>query len=88
MLQTVHPRNATQKQSELLEHALRQLTGISPVAWPEIPEYLHPAFLRYMSLDAWTGKPDPLTLSEAALLIVRDAILRMGEFGDEETWEH
>jgi hypothetical protein len=87
MLLTVRPRSATQKQVELVEHALRQLTGISRSAWPEIPQYLHPAFARYMSKDAWTGEPDALTLSEAALLIVRDAITRIGEFGNDETSE-
>ena len=87
MLQTVHPRSATRKQVELVEHALRQLTRISRSEWPEIPQYLHPAFARYMSKDAWTGEPDALTLSEASLLIVRDAIMRIGEFGDDETWE-
>jgi hypothetical protein len=40
-----------------------------------------------MSKDVWTGEPDALTLSEAALLIVRDAIMRIGEFGDDEAWE-
>ncbi len=88
MLQTVHFRSATQKQVELVEHALRQLTGISRSAWPEIPQYLHPAFARYMSKDTWTGEPDALTLSEAALLIVRDAIMRIGEFSNDETWEN
>lgn len=39
-----------------------------------------------MSQDAWTGEPDALTRSEAALLIVRDAIVRIGEFGDDEAW--
>ena len=85
MLQTVHPSSATQKQVELVEYALRQLTRISRSSWPEIPQYLHPAFARYMSKDAWTDEPDALTLSEAALLIVRDAIMRIGEFRDDET---
>ena len=87
-MQTVHPRSVTQKQVELVEHALRQLTGISRSAWPEIPQYLHPAFARYMSKDAWTGEPDALSLSEAALLIVRDALMRIGEFSDDETWKN
>jgi hypothetical protein len=86
MLQTIPLRSATQKQVELVEHALRQLTKISRSTWPEIPQYLHPAFARYMSRDAWTGEPDVLTLSEAALLIVRDAIMRIGEFSDDEAW--
>jgi|HubBroStandDraft_6_1064221.scaffolds.fasta_scaffold1152008_1 hypothetical protein len=88
MLQMVYPKSATQKQVELVEHALRQLTGISRSAWPEVPQYLHPAFARYMSKDAWTGEPDALTLSEAALLIVRDAIMGIGEFGDDETSDY
>ena len=87
-MQTVHPRSVTQKQVELVEHALRQLTRISRSAWPEIPQYLHPAFARYMSKDAWTGEPDALSLSEAALLIVRDALMRIGEFSDDETWKN
>jgi len=37
-----------------------------------------------MNKDVWTGEPDPLTLSEAALLILRDAITRTGEFADDE----
>jgi hypothetical protein len=85
MLTAAHPRSATEKQIELLEQALRQLTRISRSAWPEIPQYLHPAFARYMSKDAWTGEPDMLTLSEAALLIVRDAIMGIGEFRDDVT---
>ena len=88
MLQTVNPRGATQKQVDLVEYALRQLTRVSRPAWPEIPQYLHPAFARYMSKDAWTGEPDALTLSEAALLIVRDAIMGIGEFGDDETSDY
>ena len=84
MLQSVHPRSATQSQLELLEHALRQLTGISRSGWHDIPQHLHPAFAKYMSKDVWTGQSDPLTLSEAALMIVRDAIARTGEFADDE----
>jgi hypothetical protein len=84
MLQSVHPRSATQGQIELLEHALRQLTGISRSGWHDIPQHLHPAFAKYMSKDVWTGESDPLSLSEAALMIVRDAITRSGEFADDE----
>ena len=84
MLQTIPLRSATEKQVELVEHALRQLTRISRSAWPEIPQYLHPAFARYMSKDVWTDRSDLLTLSEAALMIVRDAITRTGEFADDE----
>jgi hypothetical protein len=84
MLQSVHPRTAATSKIELLEHALRQLTGISRSSWHDIPQHLHPAFAKYMSKDVWTGESDPLTLSEAALMIVRDAITRTGEFADDE----
>jgi hypothetical protein len=84
MLQSVHPRTAATSKIELLEHALRQLTGISRSGWHDIPQHLHPAFAKYMSKDVWTGESDPLTLSEAALMIVRDAITRTGEFADDE----
>jgi hypothetical protein len=84
MLQSVYTRSATPSQIDLLEHALRQITGISRSGWHDIPPYLHPSFERYMSRDVWTGEPDPLTLKEAALMIVRDAISRTGEFSDDE----
>jgi hypothetical protein len=84
MLQAVHPTSMTQSKIELLEHALRQLTGISRSNWHDIPQHLHPAFAKYMDKDVWTGQSDPLTLSEASLMIVRDAITRTGEFTDDE----
>jgi hypothetical protein len=68
----------------LVECALRQITKIEQVRWEDIPMHLHLSFTRYMCPDAWTGQPDLLTLREAALMIVRDAITRTGEFGDEE----
>jgi hypothetical protein len=37
-----------------------------------------------MDEEVWTGLPDLLTLRQAALMIIRDAIARTGEFGDEE----
>jgi hypothetical protein len=83
MLQSVHPKSATSSKIELVEHALRQLTGISRSGWPDIPQHLHPAFAKYMDKDVWTGESDPLTLSEASLMIVRDAITRTGEFADD-----
>jgi hypothetical protein len=84
MLHAVHPTSTTQGKIELLEHALRQLTGISRAGWHDIPQHLHPAFAKYMSRDVWTGESDPLTLSEAALMIVRDAITHTGEFAESE----
>jgi hypothetical protein len=83
-MQSVHARSATTCKIELLEHALRQLTGISRSGWHDIPQHLHPAFAKYMDKDVWTGESDPLTLSEAALMIVRDAITRTGEFADDD----
>jgi len=84
MPQAVYPTRMRQSKVELLEHALRQLTGISRSGWHDIPQDLHPAFAKYMSNDVWTGESDPLTLSEASLMIVRDAITRTGEFADDE----
>jgi hypothetical protein len=83
MLQTVHP-TMTQARIELLEHALRQLTGISRSGWHDIPQHLHPAFAKYMNKDVWTGESDPFTLPEASVMIVRDAITRTGDFSDDE----
>jgi hypothetical protein len=84
MLQLIDPKNATQSQIELLEIALRQVTGISHTTWRDIPSHLHPAFEKYMGREAWTGGPDLFTLSEAALMLVRDAIMRTGDFADFE----
>jgi hypothetical protein len=84
MLQTVRPTSRIQSRIELLEHALRQLTGISRSGWHDIPQHLHPAFAKYMSKDVWTGESDPFSLSEASLMIVRDAITRGGDFADDE----
>lgn len=84
MLQSVHPKSAPHSRVELVEHALRQVTGIARSGWHNIPQHLHPSFARYMTKDVWTGESDPLTLSEASLLIVRDAITRTGEFADDE----
>ena len=84
VIQSNCPGIGTQGKIELLEHALRQLTGISRSGWHDIPRHLHPAFAKYMSRDVWTGESDPLTLSEASLMIVRDAITRTGEFANDE----
>jgi hypothetical protein len=73
----------SQHQFSLLEYALRQVAKIDPSNWDEIPLDLHPSFARYTCADAWTGRPDLLTLREAALMIVRDAIARTGEFDEE-----
>jgi len=40
--------------------------------------------VKYMCKDVWTGRSDPYTLREAALMVIRDAITRSGEFADDE----
>jgi hypothetical protein len=86
-VQTVHSVYSTgmsHHQIVLLEHALRQVFRIDQTGWDEIPLDLHPSFAKYMSTEVWTGLPDLLTLREAALMIIRDAIARTGEFGNEK----
>jgi hypothetical protein len=83
MLQSVESKGMTRSQVELVERALREVTRIDPPSWDEIPVRLHPYFARYMSHDCWTGGPDLSTLRDAALLILRDAITRSGEFADD-----
>ena len=76
-------KKLTQIQIVLVEHALRQITKIPPLGWTAIPIELQPSFARYMSKDVWTAQPDLATLPDAALMIVRDAITRRGEFADD-----
>jgi len=80
MLQSVHSRAMTQTQVQLVEQALRLVTKISPPDWSDLPIHLQPCFAKYMDREVWIGGPDLLSLSEAALLILRDAITRSGEF--------
>jgi hypothetical protein len=82
MVHSIH--RMSQHQTLLVEHALRQLSEIDQASWDEIPMDLHPSFAKYMDEEVWTGLPDLLTLRQAALLILRDAIARTGEFGEEE----
>jgi hypothetical protein len=70
----------TQAQMELVECALRVLMKVSPVAWAEIPADLQRCFEKYMERDVWTGEPDFQTLPRAAVMVLRDAISRRGEF--------
>ena len=83
-MHSVDFKNMTQHQISLVECALRHLTRIEQVSWNAIPLDLHVSFARYMCPDAWTGMSDLLTLREAALIIVRDAITRSGEFAEKE----
>ena len=80
----VHSFSMTRRQIELLEHALRLVAKLSETGWDGIPAELRPSFARYMSKDCWTGRSDPLDLRPAALMIVRDAIVRAGDFAEDE----
>ena len=84
MVPSVDFKSMTQHQISLVECALRQIARIEQVSWGAIPLDLHLSFAKYMCRDVWTGHSDLLTLREAALMIVRDAITHTGEFGDEE----
>jgi hypothetical protein len=84
MVHSVDSKSMTRHQILLVEHALRQVSKIEQDGWDDIPLELHASFAKYMGSDAWTGLCDLLTLREAALMIVRDAIARTGEFRVEE----
>lgn len=51
--------------------------------WDAIPPDLRVSFAKYMGEEVWTHLPDLLSLREAALMIIRDAIARTGEFSPE-----
>ena len=84
MVHSVGSTGMTLHQLSLVEQALRQISRIEPAGWDGIPLDLHPSFARYMCRDVWTGQSDLLTLRDAALMIVRDAITRTGEFREDE----
>jgi len=76
--------SVTQHQISLVEYALRQVSKIEQNTWEAIPADLHPSFARYMGRNVWTSQSDLLTLRGAALMIIRDAITRTGEFSNRE----
>ena len=84
MVHSVDSKSMSRHQISLVEHALRQVSRIEQTSWDAIPMDLHPSFAKYMCRDVWTGQSDLLSLREAVLMIVRDAIMRTGEFGNEE----
>lgn len=84
MPQSSYYRHMTRLQADLVEHALRQVTRISQSGWEAIPIELHASFARYMCKDVWSGECDLLTLRDAALMILRDAITRSGEFAEPQ----
>lgn len=77
---TVQSKSMSQHQIVVLERALLIVTRTDHGGWNEMPLELRISFAKYMRSDVWTHLPDILTLREAALLIVRDAIARTGEF--------
>jgi len=70
----------SQHQLVLLERSLLILSKLDECGWNEMPLDLRISFAKYMDAEVWTHLPDCLTLREAALKIVRDAIARTGEF--------
>jgi hypothetical protein len=88
MPETLLRARMTQIQIEVVEHALRRLTEVSPSGWDAIPTELHPYFAKYMDRDVWTGQSDLKSLREAALLIIRDAITQSGEFASDAPPEY
>lgn len=85
MLQSIHSQAMTPNQIQLVEHALRIVSRISPPDWSEIPIHLQPCFAKYMDREVWAGGPDLLSLSDAALMVLRDAITASGEFIENES---
>ena len=83
MAQSIYSNRTSKHQFALLDQALHQLAKIDPPSWEDIPIDVQTSFARYMGVDAWTGRPDLQTLRDAALMIIRDAISRTGEFSDE-----
>lgn len=84
MVRSVYSTCMSQHQISLLEHALREVSNIEPPAWDAIPLNLQTSFETHMGRDAWTGLPDLMTLRQAALTIVRDAIAHTGEFAEDD----
>ena len=74
----------TQHQSSLVEHALRQVAKVNQAGWEGIPDGLQASFVPYLCRDVWTSQSDLISVRKAALMIIRDAITRTGEFRSEE----
>ena len=82
-MHSVYSKSMSQHQLALLERSLLILTKLDECGWSEMPLDLRISFARYMHPEVWTQLPDLLTLREAALKIVRDAIAHTGEFSIE-----
>ena len=87
MAHSVDSVSLSHHQMCLLERALLVLAKMDEGGWHEMPLDLRISFAKYMHSEVWTHLPDLLTLREAALLIVRDAIARVGEFNPEAAGE-
>ena len=83
MVNSVYPKRMSQEQISLLYHALRLAFKMDQARWSEIPLEARISLAKYMGEDVWTHLPDVLALREAAVMIVRDAIARIGEFGED-----
>lgn len=83
MVHSVHPKGMSRHQLTLLERALLVLSKLDEGGWQEMPLDLRVSFAKYMDAEAWTHMPDLLTLREASLKILRDAIAHTGEFSPE-----
>lgn len=84
MMHSVNPKSLSPQQISLLHHALQLVFKIDDTKWSEMPLDERFSLAKYMGEDVWTHLPDLLTLREAALMIVRDAIARTGEFDGGE----
>ena len=85
MVHSVYSKSMSQHQISLLERALLVLAKMDEGGWTEMPLDLRVSFAKYMDAEVWTHLPDLLTLREAALHVVRDAIAHTGEFSPEAT---
>lgn len=83
MVHSVCSKSLSQHQMSLLERALLVLAKMDETGWQDMPLDLRISFAKYMHEEVWTHLPDLMTLREAALLIVRDAIAHAGEFNSE-----
>jgi len=83
MARSDYSRSMSQHQTALLERALLVLANMDEGGWREMPHDLRLSFAKYMHADVWTRLPDVLSLRESAVLVVRDAIARSGEFSPE-----
>lgn len=83
MVHSVDSKSMSPHQVSLLERALFVLAKMDERGWQEMPLDLRMSFAKHMDVEVWTHLPDLLSLREAALIIVRNAIARTDEFSPE-----